>query len=247
MERGENIPEKISRNLQEIRAYREEHSDLQEFHHFLYAAPWKHERDYALIKYDVLVISMHPGESDEDRADWDMENPAQENMEKDFHDKEFQGERAKLPWVKKCRKYLGFEMPVLETAFFFWSSPDTDEKFVEKFRYRYGSQPHSQHWEWCRDRNLELIDAIKPKLIVAMGTTKKNKDKLSRMYGLCRSSRDVPKNERGWRLAISFTLRRDWGKISFVFIPYPGRWLSTQDRKTIKETLAARLSELGLT
>ena len=244
MDRGINIPEKISRNLQEIRDYpkAKENSELQEAHHFLYAVPWKHERDYARIKYDVLVISMQPGESEDD---WKRcEAPAEESMECDFLDPRFGGERAIHKWVKKCRNYLGFEMPVLETAFFFWSSRNTGKKFSQKFDYKYGSLSHSRHWEWCKDKNLELIDAIRPKLIVAIGIGEM--DTLASLYELQRSSRDALTNEKRQNLAVPYVLPRKWEKIDFEFIQHPGAWLIKQDRNRIKEYLAARLSELGL-
>ena len=241
MDRGENIPETISRNLQEIRAYREQHRELQESHHFLYAVPWKHERDYARIKYDVLVISMHPGESCDDKKLCPA--PAEESMESDFHEAFGKG-REKICWVRDCREYLGFEMPVLETAFFFWSSRGT-KKFKKWFGYGYGTHAHLQRWKWCKKMNLALIDAIKPKLIVAMGMTCA-REKLIPIYGLHKNSSDMLIHNKNY-LLIPCVLCCNKKKIPFVFIPHLKAPVSGHNKNRIKEYLSLRVSELGLT
>ena len=241
MERGENIPATISDNLKEIRAYREQHSELQKSHHFLYAVPWKHERDYATVKYNVLVISMHPGESCDDKKLCPA--PAEESMESDFHDKEFNGKRAEHDWVIKGREYLGFEMPVLETAFFFWSSRGT-KKFKEWFGYGYGTHAHLQRWKWCKKMNLALIDAIKPKLKVAMGMTCA-REKLIPIYGLHKNSSDVLRHNKNY-LLIPCVLCCDKKKIPFVFIPHPKAPVSKQNKNKIKQYLGLRVNKLGL-
>ena len=199
--------EVITKNLLQIREYTKENEELSKSHHFLYNCPINKNSNLA----EVIIVGINPGETS---TDWIYEGdlPTEESSEFDFHEKIGRGSSSKR-WIRLCEKYSKTKNIVL-TEFFFWSSPqvgedEKKEKFSERFGYRFEDCPH---FEFCRDRNIELINLLKPKIIICPGVG--CSDLFSRIYnlnyiGTFRCSED----KRNRRAIIHYELN----KVPFVF------------------------------
>ena len=151
----------ISDSLEKIREYTRKNEELTRCHHFLFNLPL----EKSTHKADVVVIGLNPGESD---SDWNLgkDFPTEESSEFDFHE-EFGKGRSSVRWSQYCRKYLG-SSNIVQTEFFFWSSRNLNKEFSDRFGYKFQESPH---FLFCRDRNKELLDFHKPRLVVSTGTS----------------------------------------------------------------------------
>ena len=70
--------------------------------------------------------------------------------------------------VKTITKDL-FGENINETAFFFWSSENIGKKFTETFGYKWKSKQCCKHFDFCKERNIELIQYHEPKIVIAPG------------------------------------------------------------------------------
>ena len=109
------MPNQISKILEEIREYTQNHTELKKSHHFLFNCPLSSGPSCA----DVIVIGLNPGET---RSDWECRTslPTEESSEFDFHDEYGRG-RSSVRWSKLCREYLP-NSNIFLSEFFFWSS-----------------------------------------------------------------------------------------------------------------------------
>ncbi len=151
--------EKISKLLTDIRSYRDNNADLQEAHHFIFCKPIIRNKNAK----NLIVMGINPGETTADRISTNG-NPSEETFEFDFHE----GNRSAAS--KKWMSNIDFFLPdhnIFLTELFFWSSKD-----VKHLTERYGKiQPENQHIQFCKEKNLALIDLIRPDAIIFTGIT----------------------------------------------------------------------------
>ena len=155
----------ISRNLSQIREYSQIHKELKKSHHFLYNSLIGEDNEPA----EVVIIGLNPGETDKD-FDYLANLPTEESSEFDFHEEHGRG-RSSKNWLTLCKKFSQTNKIVL-TEFFFWSSPQVGEDkergipFSERFGYKFEDCPH---FEFCKEKNIELVEFHKPSLIMCPG------------------------------------------------------------------------------
>jgi len=201
----------ISRNLSQIREYSQIHKELKKSHHFLYNSLIGEDNEPA----EVVIIGLNPGETDKD-FDYLANLPTEESSEFDFHKEIGRGSSSKR-WYQLCKQYAQTDKIVL-TEFFFWSSPQVGEdkdkgvKFSERFGYEFKDCPH---FNFCRDKNIDLIEAHNPKLILCPGV--ENHELFASIYdldhvGIFRSNKD-----KRQRQAI---VHYDLSGVPFIFTPH---------------------------
>ena len=216
----------LSETLNKIRNYTRENLELQKCHHFLFNLPL----DKTSIKADVLVIGLNPGEGP---FDWDYikapNTPTQETHEFDFHNELGKG-RASIKWSKDCKKYLP-DSKIFQSEFFFWSSANTNDEFINRFGYSFKDCPH---FDFCKECNLELIRFHKPKLIVATGTSWV--DFFSNKYDLRHIRTLRCESDKRQRKIIH---HYEWEDIPFIFTPH---WSSGFISNTEKSEIISYLS-----
>ena len=215
-----NLPE----TLNKIRNYARENLELKKCHHFLFNLPL----DKTSIKADVLVIGLNPGEWP---SDWDYVNtPTEETHAFDFH-VEFGKGRASIPWSKVCKRYLP-DSKIFQSEFFFWSSANTNDEFINRFGHSFKDCPH---FDFCKECNLELIRFHKPKLIVAPGTSWV--DLFSDKYNL-RHIKTLKReiNKKQGKIICHY----EWEDIPFIFTPHwsGARGLNKEVQSEIKDYLS---------
>lgn len=141
--------------IERISAYTAKFPELRSAHHFLYDLRYP---SASTPKY--VVMGINPGET---QHDWRLSpTPTEETSRYDFHKREREG--GSVPrWVREAHFYLD-GAPYVQSEIFFWSSLDQKE-----FALRYGRLDRSPHLEFCRDLNVELIDAYDPIAVVIPG------------------------------------------------------------------------------
>ena len=215
----------LSETLNKIRNYTRENLELQKCHHFLFNLPL----DKTSIKADVLVIGLNPGEHSSD-WDYDINTPTEETHEFDFHE-EFGKGRASIPWSKVCKRCLP-DSKIFQSEFFFWSSANTNDEFINRFGYSFKDCPH---FDFCKECNLELIRFHKPKLIVATGTSWV--DLFSNKYDL-RHIKTLKReiNKKQGKIICHY----EWEDIPFIFTPHwsGARGLNKEVQSEIKDYLS---------
>ena len=216
----------LSKTLTKIRNYTKENLELQKCHHYLFNLPL----DKTSIKADVLVIGLNPGEGP---FDWDYVNtpntPTEETHEFDFHEELGKG-RSSIGWSKDCKKYLP-DSKIFQSEFFFWSSANTNDEFINRFGYSFKDCPH---FDFCKECNLELIRFHKPKLIVATGTSWV--DFFSNKYDLRHIRTLRCESDKRQRKIIH---HYEWEDIPFIFTPH---WSSGFISNTEKSEIISYLS-----
>ena len=173
----ESIAISINKSLEEIRRYTKDNEDLKQCHHFLFNAIYKRRerenQNRLNVKADVIVVSINPAETKKDWEHYNKETPAENSNEKDFHTKiihENISASAKR-WERKTKIFCEdlFGENINETAFFFWSSENIGKKFTETFGYKWKSKQCCKHFDFCKERNIELIQYHEPKIVIAPG------------------------------------------------------------------------------
>ena len=166
----------LSESLKKIRDYTQENEDLKQCHHFLFNGIYKREerknQNRLNAKADVIVMSINPAQTEKD-FEYEGSTPTENSNEDDFH--EFLPpadiSQSAKDWERKtkifCEKLFGTN--INESAFFFWSSANKGEKFTETFGYKWKSKECFKHFYFCKERNIELIQYHKPKIVIAPG------------------------------------------------------------------------------
>ncbi len=76
----------ISDTLRSIRKYTKDNKDLMQCHHFLFNGIYKRDNRKDLnAKADVIVMSINPAETKKDWEHYNIEIPAENSNEEDFH------------------------------------------------------------------------------------------------------------------------------------------------------------------
>tara|TARA_B100000925_G_scaffold31381_1_gene20828 strand:- start:68 stop:772 length:705 start_codon:yes stop_codon:yes gene_type:complete len=167
----------MNKSLEKIRRYTKENNDLKQCHHFLFNAIYKRKerinQNRLNDRADVIVVSINPAETKKDWEHHNKETPAENSNEKDFHTQiihENISASAKR-WESKTKIFCEdiFGENINETAFFFWSSENIGKKFTETFGYNWKSKQCLKHFNFCKERNIELIQYHKPKIVIAPG------------------------------------------------------------------------------
>ncbi|MEM9421576.1 MAG: hypothetical protein AAF986_03565 [Pseudomonadota bacterium] len=146
--------------LQSIRDYQSKHADLQACHHFTFDRRVNADG----VKPVVAVIGMNPGEVKKDWRDFPTSTPLEESSEFDFRDGQ-KRPRNSTKWLNNIGRFLDGK-PATTTEFFLWSTPDTDESFVERFGHAFEDSPH---FDFCTKSNLALLEAHDIQLVVCPG------------------------------------------------------------------------------
>ena len=155
----------VTRNLSQIREYTKNNIELSKSHHFLYNCLVDKKENQG----DVIIIGLNPGETEKD-FEYRGSLPTEESSEFDFHEEHGRG-RSSKNWLTLCKKFSQTNKIVL-TEFFFWSSPQVGEDkergipFSERFGYKFEDCPH---FEFCKEKNIELLEFHKPSLIMCPG------------------------------------------------------------------------------
>jgi hypothetical protein len=201
----------LSRNLSQIREYTKSNEELGKSHHFLYNSPINKNENRA----EVIIIGLNPGETDKD-FDYKGNLPTEESSEFNFHEENGRGSSSKR-WFQLCEQYAQTDRIVL-TEFFFWSSPQVGEEeekgvgFSERFGYKFKDCPH---FNFCRDKNIELIKVLNPRLILCPGV--ENHKLFASIYDLDQvGTFRCNKDKRQRQAIVHYELRG----VPFVFTPH---------------------------
>jgi len=221
------MPNQISKILEEIREYTQNHTELKKSHHFLFNCPLSSGPSCA----DVIVIGLNPGET---RSDWECGTslPTEESSEFDFHDEYGRG-RSSVRWSQLCREYLP-NNNIFLTEFFFWSSGNLGNEFKDRFGYSFKNSPH---FEFCKRCNEQMIAFHKPKLIVATGTSWASF--FSSLYKMEHvETIKCIKDKRNRNIIHHY----DFRKVPFIFTPHwSSGYVSNHEKKEIKSYLSKYL------
>ena len=217
----------LSNTLHKIREYTKQHLELSKSHHFLFNCPINKNHEYA----DVIVIGLNPGESQTDLS-FITKDITEETNEFDFQDK-IGRSKASIKWYKTCEQMLP-NSKIFLSEFFFWSSKDIKESFLEKFGYSFKQSPH---FEFCRECNKELIDFHKPKLIVAPGASFATFfSKIYEMQHIKTIKSDGFRN--GKKITQQIIQHYEWNGIPFIFTKHwSGARISNAEKEKIIQYL----------
>ena len=143
-------------NIERIEAHTRAHPELTQSHHFLYDL-----RVPKGCRGEFVVMGINPGESP--RFCKHYLGPTEETSRFDWIE-EAGFDRVEIPWSRWCKFYLD-GAPYVMTELFLWSSRNLRELEV-----RLGEPlVRSRHHPFCREMNLELIGAHKPRAVVVVG------------------------------------------------------------------------------
>jgi hypothetical protein len=217
----------LSNTLHKIRDYTKQHLELSKSHHFLFNCSINKNHEYA----DVIVIGLNPGESQTDLS-FITEDITEETNEFDFQD-EIGRSKASIKWYKTCEQMLP-NSKIFLSEFFFWSSKDIKESFLEKFGYSFKQSPH---FEFCRECNKELIDFHKPKLIVAPGASFATFfSKIYEMQHIKTIKSDGYR--KGKKITQQIIQHYEWNEIPFIFTKHwSGARISNAEKEKIIQYL----------
>ena len=199
----------ISESLKRIRSYTEDNNDLKQCHHFLFNAIYKRENRINNLnsRADVIVMSINPAETKKD-YEYKGSTPTENSNERDFHEHlspENISQSAKN-WDRKTKIFCEdlFGENINETAFFFWSSENIGKKFTETFGYKWKSKQCCKHFDFCKERNIELIQYHEPKIVIAPGIG--DSKYFSNMYEM-KHIDTIIDNDKGDRLIEHFEIQ----------------------------------------
>lgn len=145
----------LSDNIKKIAAYTARHPELRSAHHFLYDL-----RVPPAGRPKFVVMGINPGES---ANDWQLSaTPTEETSRHDFHHVAEKTGSARR-WANLANYYLDGADHVLAEVFF-WSSRN-----MRQFEERFGSLSASPHLSFCRDMNLDLLNAYTPQAVILPG------------------------------------------------------------------------------
>ena len=200
---------RISESLKRIRSYTEDNNDLKQCHHFLFNAIYKRENriNNLISRADVIVMSINPAETKKD-YEYKGSTPTENSNERDFHEHlspENISASAKR-WERKTKIFCEdlFGENINETAFFFWSSENIGKKFTETFGYKWKSKQCCKHFDFCKERNIELIQYHEPKIVIAPGIG--DSKYFSNMYEM-KHIDTIIDNDKGDRLIEHFEIQ----------------------------------------
>lgn len=147
---------RIGKNIAKIKQRMQEHPGLQEAHHFCY----DHRLEFRSARVDYVVMGINPGETEEDKRRHQAPPPGEETSEADFHLPH--PSPARIRWFKNAEFYC-HSRNIAFTNCFFWSSPkETD------LRTRY-SNALDEHFQFCAELNIDLINIHQPEAVVFAG------------------------------------------------------------------------------
>ena len=159
--------ERVDAAIGEIRDYTATHVELQKAHHFVY--------DYPLfdnIVPEFIVMGLNPGETP---PDWNL-YPTQREQTSNSGFRS--STSSALKWAKKCSEYTGSER-LVSTEFFFWSTPDTNKRFRQRFGTSFWK---SQHCDFCVRTNRILFEEYQPRAVFFTGIG--NDERVAAAFGL---------------------------------------------------------------
>ncbi|WP_155841912.1 MULTISPECIES: hypothetical protein [Hyphomonas] len=215
----------------EVLRYTHAFSELKSSHHFLYDFPW----DAGDTSFDRVIFGINPGET---KQDWKTcpDSAQPQTRVRNFRD-EYQVNRLSTNSVKwrNCVEYYCGLKGSLQTEFFFWSSPRTNSKFVERF-----GRPLEEcedHLKFCMRMNKILLDEVKPKSVIAPGLSSA---KFAKYYSL--SFESIIRASNHHRLV---ELWRDESGLPWLFTKHwTGARFFTKDQK---EDIRAAIKAVELT
>jgi len=156
--------ERLDSNIEAIRRYTAEHTELHKAHHFLYDLPLN--KDAGLP--EVVVMGISPGETPADRDA--CPGPTEETWRYDFHEHSRSGRSpGSKRWRELTAKFIGGRSVVF-TELFFWSSNNHAE-LLKRFESLWGSI----HLKFCIDMNRDLIEVYQPKAVIFVGLSNSKK------------------------------------------------------------------------
>ncbi len=221
----------LSESLKKIRRYTKDNEDLKQCHHFLfngiYNRDTRKEKDVN-DKADVIVMSINPADTSADWEHW-KDTPTENSNEEDFHDKVQKVSASAKAWETKTKIFCEdlFGNKINESAFFFWSSANKGEKFTETFGYKWKSKECFKHFYFCKERNIELIQYHKPKIVIAPGIG--DAEYFSNLYEMKHIDTVVDENN-GHRLIEHF----EFQDIPFIFTKH---WTGARGFSKIQEKI----------
>lgn len=204
--------------IEDIRKYTNDNNELSQSHHFLFDLRLGKRSD----TYEYMVIGMNPGES---KNDWEICNEqTEETNEFDFHER-YGNTRANVSWTKLIQSILDTDN-VVQSELFFWSSNSTGTSFEDRFKYKFKNNPHL---EYCRDKNIKLIEYHNPKIIVFTGIS--THEDIAKLYGLKHVK--TVNAENGHKLIVHYKI----GEIPWIFTKHwsGARGFSNDQKKVIKQ------------
>ena len=221
---------RITSNLKEIREYTRSNPELIKSHHFLYDCLIKKNTEGV----DVIIIGVNPGETKDDWA-YGHDLPTEESSEFDFHEACGRS-RSSVTWSMRAQEYLKTTNVVL-AEFFFWSAPQSGEDskkgilFSERYGYRFKRCPH---FDFCRAKNIDLINYYNPKLIVAPGVA--YSDFFAEIYGLdYKRTLKCPASKTNRRAVVHY----EFQGIPFIFtLHWTGAQVSNAEKTFIADYLS---------
>ena len=190
--------------IEEVSEYSKEHTMLAKAHHFTFAK--LHPKSLS-EEIEFVVMGMNPGET---KQDW-KEHPGNLHEETCRHD--FRGVKKlgtnSENWHDNVSYFCGTS-DVFLTEAFFWSSANTGKAFEEKFGATVKCPCIRPHFNFCRDQNLQLIEELNPRVVIAPGLTWRKF--IASIYGLKEVKTIYCDNKPTHRLIVEYidASRRPW-------------------------------------
>ena len=142
---GNNARALITKHIEVIRKYTEEHPELLKAHHFTYDLRLCPEPE----DVEVVVMGINPGEQ---RANWKLTNgqPSEETSAFNFFDGHGLSPSA-TKWKNNCVFFCSSKK-VAMVEYFYWSSQNMLE-----FEKRWGRFELSTHLAFCAEMNRRAL------------------------------------------------------------------------------------------
>lgn len=149
--------------IAKVRRHQKKHKELQQSHHFVFDCPLDPKYE---DKPDFVWFGVNPGNDEEDWERFKTKGNTEETRDFDFQ-AEWGRSKASCRRMNALRRFLGHDVfrRTTHCELFFWGSKDTGKSFEQ--RYGYPFDESNPHWNFCCDRNKELIERIRPKAIMA--------------------------------------------------------------------------------
>lgn len=145
---------------------------IPDYHHWRYALPLVD----SVEQFDILLLGMAPKEQE---ADWTLhEGHTFESVGYDWRVRVGAYTQEMAEWRSLVTDVCQTEA-VIQSNWFFWSTPDLDEGFEKRFGEPFVS---SLHHHFCCAANLALIEVVQPQLVVVPDF--EDFGLLSQFYGL---------------------------------------------------------------
>ena len=162
----------IAQLVQEIGSYDFGSANVPEYHHCRFGLPLVAPAN----RYDVVLMGLAPIEKE---RDWTLHHGfTGETLAYSWRESVPDLNQEVSNWRTKASRMCG-NASVLQSEMFFWSCPDLDGGFRERFGSSFLKSPHLR---FCRDVNLRLLDAVQPEAVVVRSLAYHRS--LAKLYGL---------------------------------------------------------------